>query len=47
MIKKFFRWHEDFTNRMVAKLPSEYIGLWIAWFEGIVLGGLIVWLIMR
>lgn len=47
MIKKFFKWHEDFTNRIVAKLPSEYVALWIAWLEGILLGSIIVWAIMR
>ena len=47
VIKKILKWHKDFTTRMVAKLPSEYVALWIAWFEGLVLGSIIVWAIMR
>jgi len=47
VIKKILKWHKDFTTKMVAKLPSEYVALWIAWFEGLVLGGIIVWAIMR
>jgi hypothetical protein len=47
VIKKYLNWHEDFTTRMVAKLPSEYVALWIAWGEGLILGGLLVWLMMR
>jgi len=47
VIKKFFKWHEETTTKIVAKLPSEYVALWIAWGEGIVFGALVVWLMMR
>ncbi len=47
VIKDFIKWHEETTTRIVAKLPSEYVALWIAWGEGIIFGALIVWLIMR
>ena len=47
VIKKFFKWHEETTTKIVAKLPSEYVALWIAWREGIVFGALVVWLMMR
>ena len=51
VIKKFFKWHDEFTTNLAIKtvdrIPADYVGLIIAWIEGIVLGGIIAWAIMR
>jgi len=51
VIKKIFKWHDEFTTKLakqiVDKIPADYFVLTVAWVEGIVLGGIIVWAIMR
>lgn len=51
VIKKFFKWHDEFTTklaeRIVDKIPADYVGLIIAWLEGIVLGAIIAWAVLR
>tara|TARA_B100000900_G_scaffold278707_1_gene238343 strand:- start:163 stop:303 length:141 start_codon:yes stop_codon:yes gene_type:complete len=46
-MKKFFDWHEKFTWKMVDKMRiTDYQALWFAWFEGLLLGAILIWLMI-
>ncbi len=44
----FVKWHKGMLENYKNKLGlTDYQIMWIAWFKGIIIGGLIIYLYMR
>ena len=45
ILRKFFKWHEKNIDWWMNQLDINYYGvMWIAFFEGLILGLLLMWL---
>lgn len=46
ILKKFFKWHEKNVEWWMNQFDMSYYGvMWFAFFEGLIIGLLLMWII--